>query len=188
MELPKIKLPEIDKKYKIIGLLGILFLCLSTYYDQAYKPHAVKISELKEELNNLDSQLQVIMALEYPGHTNNHQIIDKIETKKIQLAKNIQSRENKLSSKANFSSMLEKITHLAQEAGLEVKSLDPKQFSMRDAYGTMQLQMNIDSRYNNIIGFLEKIQELPVTPESIKVYVAERPNLTVNLNLSVLFK
>jgi len=188
MELPKIKLPEIDKRYKIIGLLGILFLCLSTYYDQAYKPHAEKASELKEELNNLDSQLQVIMTLEYPNYTNNSQILDRIETKKIQLAKNIESRENILSSKAHFSSMLEKITHLAQEAGLEVKSLDPKQFSMQGAYGTMQLQMHINSRYNNIIEFLEKIQGLPVTPESIKVYVEERPNLTVNLNLSVLFK
>ncbi|MBU1925095.1 MAG: type 4a pilus biogenesis protein PilO [Candidatus Omnitrophica bacterium] len=188
MELPKIKLPPIDKKYKLLGVVGIIALFSNFYYDYIYKSHAQKAEALLEELKDLNSKIEIIQTIEYPGDRNIGEILRKIEYKKNSYLAKITEAEAKLPSKENFSFMLEKITHLANEADFEIKSLGPKEFKIKEAYGTMVLEIDINTRFENLYLFFEKIKELPVMPELLSIAVNKRPNISVRLNLAILFK
>jgi len=87
MEMPKINLPPIQTKYKIVIAIGIIAMLLSFYYDHAYKPHADKIAELENSLLGLDDTIKIIKTLEYPKISNDKRILSKIEAKKKKIIK-----------------------------------------------------------------------------------------------------
>lgn len=188
MELFKIKLPPIDKKYKLLGIVGIIALFFNFYYDYIYKAHAQGAEALLEELKNLNSKIEIIQNIEYSSSKNIGDISRNIEYKKNSYFAKITEAEARLPSKENFSFMLEKITHLANEADFEIKSLGPKEFKIKEVYGTMVLEIDINTRFENLCLFFEKIKELPVIPELLTITVTKRPDISVRLNLAILFK
>lgn len=188
MALPKINLPPIKTKYKIIGLFGIAALIFGYYYDHLYKPHAKAVSAIRTDLKSLEETIKIVTTLEYPQVTSNKEIVNKIKEKKEQSINKILSEETRLPTKAAISSMLEKITRLADQTGVEIKSLEPKDFTVRGVYACLPLELEINSTYSNLVLFLEKMKELPVSPESIKLIVRSRPLLNVHLYLYIFVK
>ncbi len=188
MEMPKINLPPIQTKYKIAAVLGIVAIILGFYYDHAYKPHADKIAELQDNLQGLDDTIKIIKTIEYPKISNDKKILDKIEAKKKKIIKDLNDRENNLPRKAEYSSMLEKITRLAYKSGFDIKSLEPQDFTTKNGYHSMSLSMDINCRYVNLLDFLQELQPYPIYLEKIRISVRERPFLKINLNLFILFK
>lgn len=187
MELPKINLPPIQTKYKIAAALGLAVMLLGFYYDHAYKPHAAKISELEDNLAELEDTINIIKTIEYPKISDDKQILDKIEAKKRKIIKDLNSRESKLPRKAEYSSMLEKITRLAYKSGFDIKSLEPKDFTSREGYQSLSLSMDISSLYSNLLDFLKELEPYPIFLESMSITIWERPLLKINLNLYILF-
>ncbi len=188
MEMPKINLPQIQTKYKIAAALGIIAMLLGFYYDHAYKPHAEKIAELEESLLGLDDTIKIIKTVEYPKISDDKKILERIETKKRKIIKDLNKREKKLPRKADYSGMLEKITRLAYKSGFDIKSLEPKDFTDRNGYQSMSLTMDISSRYSNLLDFLQELQPYPIYLENISISIRKRPLLKINLNLYILFK
>ncbi|MBU4304287.1 MAG: type 4a pilus biogenesis protein PilO [Candidatus Omnitrophica bacterium] len=188
MAMPKINLPQIQTKYKIIALMGACAVLFVFYHDHAYKPHAAKIKDLRNELLSLEDTIKIVQTLEYPGLENNNLILNKIEEKKKYLAAEIKVAEGALSSQANFSKMLEKITQLANEAGIEIKALEPKDVVEKENYLSMSLIMDINGRFYNLLKFITQMKSLPIYLESLQISTLERPALTMRLQLSILAK
>ena len=188
MEMPKINLPPIQTKYKIAAAIGIISILLGFYYDHAYKPHAEKIAELKESLMGLDDTINIIKTVEYPKVSTDKRILESIVAKKEKIVRDLNVRESKLPRKAEYSGMLEKITRLAYKSGFNIKSLDPKDFTMKDGYPSMSLSMDISARYKNLLNFLQELQLYPIYLESIDISLRERPLLKINLSFYILFK
>ena len=95
---------------------------------------------------------------------------------------------SKLPKKADYSSMLEKITRLAYKSGFDIKSLEPKDFSTKNGYQSMEISMDISTRYSNLLDFLSELHPYPIYLQDINITVRERPLLKVNLNLYILFR
>lgn len=187
MELPKINLPQIQTKYKLAAAIGIILMLLGFYYDHAYKPHAKQIAEIEDRLLELQDTISIIKTIEYPKIDTESQILEKIEGKKRKIIKDLNKQESKLPRKAEYSSMLEKITRLAYKSGFDIKSLTPKDFTNREGYQCMSLSMDISSRYTNLIEFLKELEPYPIFLESLNISIRERPLLKINLNLYILF-
>jgi len=188
MELPTIHLPPIQTKYKVIAIAGISALLFGLYFDHAYKPHAEKITELENELLALKDTIQIIRTIEYPKATNDAMILKEIERKKNDITSVIVNAEKLLPSKNNFSTILEKITYLAYESGFDIKAFEPKDLTKKNDYHSMSINMEIEARFINLLNFLEQLKTLPIYLESIQINTAERPNLAIRLNLSILAK
>jgi len=186
--MPKINLPQIQTKYKIIAVLGIVGLLIGFYFDHAYKPHADKINELKESMLGLDDTIKVIKNIEYPNIKNDDIILERIEKKKKNIEYGIKEFEKKLPTKADYSKMLEKITQLAYKAGFEIKTLEPREVSTVEGYKSMSLEMNITSKFINLLNFLEEIDSYPILLKNIDIGIKERPLLVIRLNLAILAK
>lgn len=188
MLIPKINLPPIETKYKIIGLLGIMALIFGFYYDHFYKPHAKNVSQLESEVMTLEDTIKIIKTLEYSGVKDTSSILENIKKKKASIEKGINREENKLPQKSDFSSILEKITHLANQTGLEIKTLEPKDAAKKEQYESIPLELEINARYINLLNFLEQLKEISVYPESIQIKEKARPILTIRLNLSIIVR
>ncbi|MBU1086280.1 MAG: type 4a pilus biogenesis protein PilO [Candidatus Omnitrophica bacterium] len=186
MDMPSISLPNIQTKYKVIAIIGVIALCLGYYYDHAYKPHAQKIEGLESELLTLDDTLKIIKTLEYPDLKTDEAILSKIQAKKNFLLGDIEKYESKLANKNQFSKILEQIARLSYDVGFDIKALEPKEFTLKQDYNSMSLNMEVNSRFQNLLDFLERIKEMPIFPESIYIDIRERPNLGIRLNLSIL--
>jgi Tfp pilus assembly protein PilO len=186
MDMPSINLPQIDKKYKILAILGITSLLLGYYYDHAYKPHAEKIEELRSEILTLDDTLQVVKTLEYPNLKTNKAILQKVESKSKRMLAEIDKYEKKLASKNQFSKILEQITVMSYESGFDIKALEPKQFTLKQDYNSMLLNIEVNSRFEYLLDFLEKLKSLPILPESIYIDILQRPDLSIRLNVAIL--
>jgi Tfp pilus assembly protein PilO len=188
MEIPKINLPQIQTKYKIMAALGIIGLLLGFYFDHAYKPHADKIKELEDGILGLDDTIKVIKNLEYPDAKNDDIILKRIDKKKKAIVHEIEQFEKKLPAKADYSKILEKITQLAYKAGFEIKTLEPREVSVTEGYTSMSLEMNITSKFINLLNFLEAIKPYPIYLKGIELNIKERPLLFIRLNLAILAK
>ncbi|MFH1063204.1 MAG: type 4a pilus biogenesis protein PilO [Candidatus Omnitrophota bacterium] len=186
MDMPSIRLPNIQTKYKVIAAIGIIALVFGYYYDHAYKPHAKKIEDLQSELLTLEDTLKIIKTLEYPDVKTDQAILSKIQIKKNSFLSQIDGHESKLANKNQFSKILEQITRLSYDVGFDIKALEPKEFTLKQDYNSMYLNMEVNSRFQNLLDFLERLKELPVFPESIYIDIRERPNLGIRLNLSIL--
>jgi Tfp pilus assembly protein PilO len=186
MALPTISLPNIQTKYKVIAAIGLLSMILGNYYDHAYKPHAKEIEDLKSEMLSLEDTLKIIKTLEYPEVNTDAGVLTKIQAKNSALTAQIATYESKLANKNQFSKILEQITHLCYDVGFDIKTLEPKEFTLKQDYNSMSLNMEVNSQFQNLLDFLEKLKELPVFPENIYIDVKERPNLGIRLNLSIL--
>ena len=188
MELPKIKLPSIKTKYKILAMAGIVTLLLGYYYDHAYKPHAEKIAEIKEELLQLDDTITIIKTVEYPKISTDIKILEKIDAKKKAIIVALNKLEKNLPNKTAYSKMLETITRLAYKSGFDIKTLEPKNFTTKEGYQSMSISMDISSRFDNLLDFLEALKPYPIYLENINLTISQRPVLKINLNLFILFK
>jgi Tfp pilus assembly protein PilO len=186
MDLPKINLPPIKTKYKIIAALGLAALLCGSYYDHAYKPHARTISALKQDMVSLNDTITIIRNLEYSSAKNDWEILQKIEAKKNNTLSEIIAEESKIPRRADFSKILETITQQAYESGFEIKGIEPKDFTQKEAYQSMSLHMEISARYANLLLFLNQLKTLSICPEYIQINTTERPNLSIQLNLSIL--
>lgn len=184
--MPAINLPNIQTKYKIIAVIGIVALCLGYYYDHAYKPHAKIIAGLESELLTLEDTLKIIKTLEYPDLKTDQAILNKIQTKKNSILSQIDGYESKLANKNQFSKILEQIAQLSYDAGFDIKALEPKEFILKQDYNSMALTMEVNSRFKNLLDFFERLKELPIVPDSIFIDIRERPELAIRLNLSIL--
>ncbi len=189
MALPKINLPPIDLKYKIAGILGLLAMIFGFYYDHAYKPNAKKIEAVKQEMLTLDDTLKVIRNVGYPGAKNDEAILEQINLKKKSLQEQIKEKEKELPRKKDMSKILQKITDIAYHSGFDIKSLEPKDFANKDNYQSMTLTMEMNTKYANIVNFIDKISQLSIYPEYIEMTASKkRPLLIIKFNLSILFK
>ncbi len=188
MKLPKINLPNMQKKYKIMAMIGILALLLGSYYERAYKPHAKKISELKESLLSLEDTIKVIKTIEFPSVKSNQEILNKLNSKKEATLKKIELEEKSLPKTSEFSKILERITRLAYDSGFIIKSIEPKDVTKKEDYQSMALNMEVNTNFANLLDFFKKIDELPISLETIQINVLERPALSIQMKLSILAK
>ncbi|MBU1043030.1 MAG: type 4a pilus biogenesis protein PilO [Candidatus Omnitrophica bacterium] len=186
MDMPAINLPNIQTKYKVIAALGIIALCLGYYYDHAYKPHAEKIEGLESELLTVEDTLKIIRTLEYSDTKTDPEILSNIKAKKNAVLMGIEKYESKLANKNQFSKILEQIALLSYDVGFDIKALEPKEFTLKQDYNSMSLNMEVNSQFQSLLDFLERLKEMPVFPESIYIEVSERPNLVIRLNLAIL--
>jgi Tfp pilus assembly protein PilO len=168
MELPKINLPPIQTKYKVVVAIGACVLLMGMYYDHAYKPHAKKIFGFEQDMLLLDDTIKVIRNMEYPNAKNLALVLQKIENKKNGTAAAIAVIENTMPRRAELSKILETITHLAYESGCEIKSLEPKDFTQKEAYNSMTLYLDINTRYANLLIFLESLKKYWFFPNRYK--------------------
>ncbi len=188
MALPKLNLPEIQTKYKVISLIGIAALLFSFYHDHLYKPHAEKISELAAEMQTLEEQIEIIRTLDCPEAKNIEGVLRKIKSDKESILSEINLKEKKLPKKSDFSLILQKVTQLAAESGTEIKVLEPQGFKHKEAYESMLLTLVINAKFINLLNFLEQISKYSVYPERIYIEVKNRPDLTIRLNLSIIVR
>jgi len=188
MELPKINLPHIQTKYKIAAAIGICLLLVGAYYDHTYKPHAKKISLLEGDILGLNDTITVITNVEYPEIKTLAAILRKVEEKKSGTAAEIEHIESTMPKRTELSKILETITHLAYESGCEIKSLEPKDFTQKDAYNSMSLYLDLNAQYAQLLNFMNRLKKLLIYPESIQITTLERPRLAIKLNLSILAK
>ncbi|MBI4845771.1 MAG: type 4a pilus biogenesis protein PilO [Candidatus Omnitrophica bacterium] len=188
MNLPKIQLPPIQTKYKILALTGITFLLFGSYYDKAFKPHSQKISELKTEIITLEDTLKVIKTVDYPAAATNDEVLRQIQQNKDKVQQKIKTNEERLLPRAEFSKLLEKIAQIANDSGLDIKSFEPNDFSQNEGYQTMMIQMEVTTSFANLLKFFNKTGELPILLKDMSINAEQRPKLAIDLKILIIAK
>jgi len=186
--IPKFNLSSIQTKYKILGTIGLVALTFGFYYDNLYKPHANIVSQLNADIMNLEDTIKIVKNLEYPNIKDNHLILEKIRQCNEQTLKQISASETILPKRSDFTLILERITQIAHQLELEIKTMEPKEVVKNDVYESIPLDLEITTRFGNFLFFLEQLKNTPAYIERIQMELKDRPLLTIRLNMFIYVK
>ncbi len=132
-----------------VTILVPLFLFYQFYYTHAKE----KINIVRNEVRKLDLEIK-----KYEDMVKRLKILEEQMKQRKEFLKKLKEI---LPSEKEIPDILKRISDLAKENNLEVITFEPGQEIPQDYYNIIPLKMEIQGRFNNVIGFLNSIENLP---------------------------
>lgn len=132
-----------------VSILVPLFLFYKFYYVQTKE----KINILKEEVKKLDLEIQ-----KYEEMAKRTAIL---EAQMRQRQEFLERVKEILPAEKEIPDILRQISDLAKENNLEIITFEPDKEIPQDYYHIIPLKMEIQGRFNNVMNFLNSIENLP---------------------------
>ncbi|PMP67744.1 MAG: hypothetical protein C0190_02700 [Thermodesulfobacterium geofontis] len=132
-----------------VSILVPLFLFYKFYYVQ----NKEKINVLKEEVRKLDLEIQ-----KYENMAKRTAIL---EAQMRQRQEFLERVKEILPAEKEIPDILRQISDLAKENNLEIITFEPDKEIPQDYYNIIPLKMEFQGRFNNVINFLNSIENLP---------------------------
>lgn len=169
------KLEKLNRIHRILICCGVVVLMIGLFIYLAYMPKyddikkkTAKLDKLKKELNTAKTNAK--------------------DLKKFQ--KRISDAENQfkivmrsLPEKKEIPSLLESISRVGRESGLEIQLFQPLREKRRDFYAEIPVSMRVQGQYHNTVLFFDRVARLSrvVNLNDIRMKPAKKGKLTTSL-------
>jgi len=144
---------RLDKKYRILILVGTLLVITIIYVYLFYIPSNSKISKLNKELDKLLAKKAEQEAI--------IQNLDEFKQENQQLKQTLQLAMAQLPDKREIHSLLQNISNIAREAGLKVPLFRPHKEIKKDFYAEVPVELNLIGSHGDLLTFFTRISQVP---------------------------
>jgi type IV pilus assembly protein PilO len=146
------KVSELDANIKIISIVALILIPLITFYFSVYSPKNKQLSQLKQKKITL---LETIRKVE-----RNAKDIGKRRAEMQEAQLMFQKASNLLPQKQEIPTLLEGISDLGRNAGLNIVSFKPGQENTLEFYAEIPVSIELSGPYHNIGVFLDQISKM----------------------------
>ena len=144
---------RLDKKYRVLILVGTLFVITIIYVYLLYMPSNQKITKLNKELDKLlDKKAEQEAII---------QNLDEFKKENQQLKQTLQLAMAQLPDKREIHSLLQNISNTAREAGLKVPLFRPHKEIKKDFYAEVPVELNLIGSHGDLLAFFTRISQVP---------------------------
>ena len=153
MEFTLQKLLKLDRSKKILILAVTIALLCAAYVWLFLLPMRARIGQLDAKL----SQLLDVKAEQEAIAQN----LESFKREYQELDKALQQAMSQLPNKKEIPTLLENISNLGRESGLELPLFKPGMEQPRDFYAEVPIDIKLLGPYNNMLAFFYSVGELP---------------------------
>ena len=146
------KVSDLDANIKIISIIALILIPLITFYFLVYSPKNTQLTQLKQKKINL---LETIRKVE-----RNAKDIGKRRAEMQEAQVMFQKASNLLPQKQEIPTLLEGISDLGRNAGLNIVSFKPGQENTLEFYAEIPVSIELSGPYHNIGIFLDQISKM----------------------------
>ncbi len=140
------------RREKALVLIIVILLPLFLYYRFYFAPSIDKINRLKEEIKNLDAQIN-----KYQKIASQHSSLEKILKERKAFLEEIKSI---LPNDKEIPGLLKNIAQTAKKSGLSVLSFKPGREIPKNYYSVIPLDMRFQGPYEGVINFLNQVEQM----------------------------
>ena len=146
------KFMERPTSHKVIFWLGSLGLLIFIFWQYFYSPLIQKTDELEKEIESISSQI-----------SNEERIVKSLpkfrdEVKQLEKLKELAL--NQLPYKREIPNLLNSVTTLAKESGLEVLRFAPEKDAIRNFYAEVPVAVEFKGSFNQVMVFFDEVSRL----------------------------
>jgi len=153
MELSLDKILALDRTKKILILAGVLVLLTALYVWALFLPAHEKISQLDKKLSAL-----LVKKAEQEAIVAN---LAAFKREYHQLELSLTQAMAQLPDKKEIPSLLENISNLGREAGLDVSLFKPGAQKPKDFYAEVPVDIKLVGSFHNLLTFFHSVGNLP---------------------------
>jgi type IV pilus assembly protein PilO len=147
---PIIRLPQLQK----IGILcGAVALILGLYWFLVYRDYSAKLEARQSILTKRQQELneQMVILADLP----------KFRQETAEMKGKRQKALEQLPNQKDIDKLLDDISSLAIESGLEILLFKPQQEAKRNFYAEIPVELKLSGGYHDLALFYDKIASLP---------------------------
>ena len=143
---------QLPKGQKIGLLIGLLLVLGAFYQMFLYSPRAIRISQLKEEIENArnDRTKKRMLTANLP----------KLKQESQQLEGMLREAVAQLPDKKEIPELLSSISSKASEAGLQILTFRPRGENLRDFYAEIPVDIVVRGGFHNVVSFFDEVGKL----------------------------
>ncbi len=141
------------KKQQIGFYVGSLLFILTIFWLYFYSPALKALTKLEEQRDTLETQI----AYERRLARN----LDKFRKEVGELDEKLASLLLELPNKKEIPDLLESISNLARDAGLDVSLFKPKGEVLKEFYAEVPVEMSVEGSFHQVASFFDEIGQLP---------------------------
>lgn len=162
-KIPYDKLYPIPTWQRLAGIFGVCLIFMGIFYF-------VVIKGMEEDINELEKNLTAIKK-QVEDNRLHAQKLGKLKEKIAMLEKQMEKASDKLPSKKEIPELLEKVSNIGTQAGLDFVTFKPKKEVRREFYFEVPVSIKVTGRFHNIMMFFDKISHMKriVTMGNIKI-------------------
>lgn len=176
------KVSDLDANVKIIGIVALVLIPLILFYVLVYSPKTTKLAQLEQRKVKL---LQTIRKVE-----RNAKDIGKRRAEMQEAQVMFQKASSLLPQKQEIPTLLEGISALGRNAGLNIISFKPGSERALEFYAEIPVSIELTGPYHNVGVFLDQISKMSriVTVASLSISSPQKVEGEMILKSSVQLK
>lgn len=152
-KVPYAKLVPVNEKARWGAVAAVPLVLLALFYFLLIKGTLDEADKVKDELLNVRKEVQTKEALE----RRLPEFIKKIEELDFQLT----MIRRQLPEKKEIPDLLDQISTMGTQSGLEFLTFRPKQESEKDFYAEVPVDLTVAGTYHSVVEFFDKISRMP---------------------------
>ena len=143
---------QLPKGQKIGLLIGLLLVLGAFYQMFLYSPRAIRITQLKEEIETARNE-----RIKKRKLTSN---LPKLKQESRQLEGMLREAVAQLPDKKEIPELLSSISSRASEAGLQILTFRPRGENLRDFYAEIPVDIVVRGGFHNVVRFFDEVGRL----------------------------
>ena len=143
---------QLPKGQKIGLLIGLLLVLGAFYQMFLYSPRAIRITQLKEEIETARNE-----RIRKRKLTSN---LPKLKQESRQLEGMLREAVAQLPDKKEIPELLSSISSRASEAGLQILTFRPRGENLRDFYAEIPVDIVVRGGFHNVVSFFDEVGRL----------------------------
>lgn len=157
------KVTDLDANVKIVAIIALVLIPIIAFYFVVYSPKSQELAQLEQQKITL---LQSIRKVERDAKD-----IGKHRAEMQEAQVMFQKASNLLPQKQEIPNLLQSISALGQNAGLNIVSFKPGRESAQEFYAEIPVSIELSGAYHNLGVFLDKISKMSriVTVTSLSI-------------------
>ncbi len=138
---------------KVLILVFIVLTVIGAYWKVFYQPLKAEVDAMEPQLNQLKADLSAKRAIVAEK--------DKYEAELEETRRELIIALKQLPDKSEIPSLLENISALGKESGLEFQLFRPKAEVQKNFYADIPVDIKVQGQYKDIVNFFDKVANMP---------------------------
>ena len=147
------KISPLKNQHRLIIFIATILALIAVFFFLYYSPKSKEIQGLKSRQTYLHGEIKKVEATVAK--------LDHHKEEKKEVEKKFEEASKLLPEQKEIPSLLDNISSLGTNSGLNVISFKPKKESPQQFYADIPVELLVDGPYHNVGVFLDKISKLP---------------------------
>ena len=147
------KIEDFSVKQRAIAAAVLLVAFLGVFYQYVYKPKTAEITRVTAQLSEVNSELQDLRAIQKK--------LGEFKGMVVELEAQLVEAQEQLPRKRDIPTLLNDISEMGRESGLEFQSFRPAAEQVQGFYAVVPINLKIEGPFHSVVTFLDKISHYP---------------------------